>query len=50
MLVSQHLVRRHGQRLLHAKVLLLIGLWVAGVEVQGRLTKEVTVAEVEVQL
>jgi hypothetical protein len=38
----------HGQHLLESKVLLPIGLWVAAVAVQGRMTKEVMVVEAEV--
>jgi hypothetical protein len=40
----------HGQHLLESKVLLPIGLWVAAVAVQGRMTNEVEEAEVEVLL
>jgi hypothetical protein len=46
----QQLAQLPGQLLLHAKVLLHIGLWVAVVAVQAHMTKEVTVAEVEVRL
>jgi hypothetical protein len=46
----QQLAQLPGLLLLHAKALLHIGLWVVVVAVQGRLTKEVTVAEAEVPL
>jgi hypothetical protein len=50
MLLLQQRDPLHGLRLLQFKVLLHIGLWVAEVAVQGRLTKEVTVVEAEVLL
>jgi hypothetical protein len=42
--------RSLGRHLLHAKVRLLIGLWVAGVAAVERMTREVTVVEAEVLL
>jgi hypothetical protein len=42
----QQRVRIYGLRLLHAKVLSHIGLWVVEVAAVVRMTKEVAVAEV----
>jgi len=42
--------RSLGRHLLHAKVLLLIGLWLAGVVAVVRTTREVAVVEAEVLL
>jgi hypothetical protein len=46
----QQLAQLPGQLLPHAKALLHIGLWVVVVAAQAHMTKEVTVAEVEVLL
>jgi hypothetical protein len=50
MLVLQQRVRRHGLRLIHAKVLLHTGLWVAVAEAVVHLTMPAVVVEEGVQL